>query len=135
MIRYERKTGTRKRQYLKTLHHKHPSSPTPKKAKTMKSAGKVMTKIFFDYEGIVHQHAVEPVSRRKVSIPLYFHEQSHSAYFLDMLTLWLMLQLQEDINNFLLQLDGAPPYWSLISMNITLIDRSEEPKTTHSKGI
>ncbi|GFX68768.1 histone-lysine N-methyltransferase SETMAR [Trichonephila clavipes] len=38
---------------------KHPSSPTLKKAKTMKSAGKVMT-IFFYYEGIVYQHAVEP---------------------------------------------------------------------------
>ncbi|GFV24592.1 hypothetical protein TNCV_1914541 [Trichonephila clavipes] len=28
-----------------------------------------------------------------------------------MLTLWLMLQLQDDINNFILQLAGAPPHW------------------------
>ncbi|GFX82237.1 histone-lysine N-methyltransferase SETMAR [Trichonephila clavipes] len=39
---------------------KHPSSPTIKKAKTVKSAGKVMAIIFFYYyEGIVYQHAVE----------------------------------------------------------------------------
>ncbi|GFU50987.1 histone-lysine N-methyltransferase SETMAR [Trichonephila clavipes] len=42
---------------------KHPSSSTPKKAKTVKSAGKVMTIIFFFYyEGIVYRHAVEPGS-------------------------------------------------------------------------
>ncbi|GFX36057.1 histone-lysine N-methyltransferase SETMAR [Trichonephila clavipes] len=35
---------------------KHPSSPTRKKAKTVKSAGRVMTII----EGFVYQHAVEP---------------------------------------------------------------------------
>ncbi|GFV34678.1 histone-lysine N-methyltransferase SETMAR [Trichonephila clavipes] len=39
---------------------KRPSSPTPKKAKTVESAGKVVTITFFDYEGIVYQHAVEP---------------------------------------------------------------------------
>ncbi|GFX27042.1 histone-lysine N-methyltransferase SETMAR [Trichonephila clavipes] len=39
---------------------KHPSSPTPKRAKTVKSAGKVMTIISFYYEGIVYQHAVGP---------------------------------------------------------------------------
>ncbi|GFS71298.1 histone-lysine N-methyltransferase SETMAR [Trichonephila clavipes] len=38
---------------------KHPSSPILKKAKTVKSAGKVKTIIFY-YEGIVYQHAVEP---------------------------------------------------------------------------
>ncbi|GFW59647.1 hypothetical protein TNCV_2756561 [Trichonephila clavipes] len=32
---------------------KHPSSPTLKKAKTVKLAGKVMTIILFDYEEIV----------------------------------------------------------------------------------
>ncbi|GFX22878.1 hypothetical protein TNCV_2606201 [Trichonephila clavipes] len=39
---------------------KHPCSPTPKKAKTVKSAGEVMTIIFFDHEGIVYQLAVKP---------------------------------------------------------------------------
>ncbi|GFX64288.1 hypothetical protein TNCV_1500121 [Trichonephila clavipes] len=40
---------------------KHLSSPTLKKAKTVKSAGKFMTIIFFFYyEGIVYQHAFEP---------------------------------------------------------------------------
>ncbi|GFW08896.1 hypothetical protein TNCV_3474501 [Trichonephila clavipes] len=29
-----------------------------------------------------------------------------------MLTLWLMVQLQDSIDNFILQLDGAPPHWS-----------------------
>ncbi|GFX95666.1 transposable element Tcb1 transposase [Trichonephila clavipes] len=38
---------------------KHPSSSTLKKAKTVKSADKFMT-IFFNYEEIVYQHAVEP---------------------------------------------------------------------------
>ncbi|GFY14814.1 hypothetical protein TNCV_648571 [Trichonephila clavipes] len=78
LIRYERKTGTRKRQYLHhsrrslVVHHydstikqqnsewKHLSSPTSEKAKTVSSAGKVKTIIFFDYEGIMYQHAVEP---------------------------------------------------------------------------
>ncbi|GFW08999.1 histone-lysine N-methyltransferase SETMAR [Trichonephila clavipes] len=39
---------------------KHPSSPTPKKAKAVKSAGRVITIFFFYYEGIVYQHGVEP---------------------------------------------------------------------------
>ncbi|GFV44438.1 histone-lysine N-methyltransferase SETMAR [Trichonephila clavipes] len=39
---------------------KHPSSPTLKEAETVKTAGQVMTIIFFDYEGIVYLHAVEP---------------------------------------------------------------------------
>ncbi|GFW61723.1 histone-lysine N-methyltransferase SETMAR [Trichonephila clavipes] len=37
---------------------KHPSLPTLKKAKTVKSAGKVTTIIFY-FEGIVYQHAVK----------------------------------------------------------------------------
>ncbi|GFS92852.1 transposable element Tc1 transposase [Trichonephila clavipes] len=40
---------------------KHPSSPTLKKAKTVKSAGKVMAIIFYN-EGIVYQLAVKPSS-------------------------------------------------------------------------
>ncbi|GFT42354.1 histone-lysine N-methyltransferase SETMAR [Trichonephila clavipes] len=39
---------------------KQPSSPSPKKAKTVKSAGKVITIIFFNYEEIEYQNAVEP---------------------------------------------------------------------------
>ncbi|GFW42805.1 uncharacterized protein TNCV_473951 [Trichonephila clavipes] len=40
---------------------KHQSSPTFKKAKTVKLAGKVMTIIFY-YEGIVYQQVVDPGS-------------------------------------------------------------------------
>ncbi|GFW62181.1 histone-lysine N-methyltransferase SETMAR [Trichonephila clavipes] len=39
---------------------KHPSLSTPKKAKTVKVAARFMTIIFFYYEGIVYQHAIEP---------------------------------------------------------------------------
>ncbi|GFW60338.1 histone-lysine N-methyltransferase SETMAR [Trichonephila clavipes] len=35
------------------------SSPTSKKIKTVKSAGRVMTIYFFYYEGIMYQHAVK----------------------------------------------------------------------------
>ncbi|GFW03050.1 hypothetical protein TNCV_156701 [Trichonephila clavipes] len=38
---------------------KHPFSSTPKKAKTVKSAGKTVTIIVFDYEEIVYLHTVE----------------------------------------------------------------------------
>ncbi|GFX88098.1 hypothetical protein TNCV_159141 [Trichonephila clavipes] len=34
------------------------------------------------------------------------------APFVDMLTLLLMLQFQDDTDNLTLQLDGAPPHWS-----------------------
>ncbi|GFT06674.1 putative DD41D transposase [Trichonephila clavipes] len=33
------------------------------------------------------------------------------ATFLAMLTFWFLLQLQDDIDNIILQLDGAPPNW------------------------
>lgn len=39
---------------------KTPSSPTPKKAKVVRSARKVMMISFFDYRGMVYQHEVPP---------------------------------------------------------------------------
>lgn len=39
---------------------KSPGSPTPKKAKVVPSAGKVMVITFFDCNGMIYQHAVPP---------------------------------------------------------------------------
>ncbi|GFU91289.1 hypothetical protein TNCV_4366341 [Trichonephila clavipes] len=43
-------------------------------------------------------------SERNCSVPF-------GTAFWDMLTLWWMPHFQDDIDNFILQLDGAPPYW------------------------
>lgn len=48
---------------------KTPGSPTPKKAKVVKSAGKVMVITFFDHLGMVYQHAVP--SGTTVTAPYY----------------------------------------------------------------
>ena len=39
---------------------KTPSSPSPKKARVSKSAGKVMFVVFFDIKGLILIHAVPP---------------------------------------------------------------------------
>lgn len=53
---------------------------------------------------------------RKCSTPYFFYEQIvMGATFLDMLTLWLMPQLQNDIDNFILQLNDA-----LVGLNARL---------------
>lgn len=44
-----------------------------------------------------------------------FVEQTiNGLIFLDMLTEWLIPQLQQDSPNFILQLDGAPPHYHLV---------------------
>ena len=52
------------------------------------------------------------VSTFKVYGPFYFSEQTVTGIaFLDMLTEWLLPQLNEDTADFVLQMDGAPPHF------------------------
>jgi hypothetical protein len=54
------------------------------------------------------------ISSRKVYGPFFFAEKSVNGFvYLDMLQLWLLPQLQEDGNNFILQQDRAPPHFHL----------------------
>ena len=41
--------------------------------------------------------------------------------YLDMLQLWLMPQLQEDIVDFIFQQDGAPPHYHLASVLTSML--------------
>lgn len=53
------------------------------------------------------------MSKKKVHGLFFFHEKTVTeSSFLNMLSLWLMPQLQDDSDNFILQLDGALPHWS-----------------------
>ena len=54
------------------------------------------------------------VSIFKVYGPFFFSEQTVTGKaFLDMLTEWLLPQLNEDSADFILQMDGAPPHFHL----------------------
>jgi hypothetical protein len=54
------------------------------------------------------------ISSRKVYRPFFFAGKSVNGFaYLDMLQLWLLPQLQEDSDNFILQQDGAPPHFHL----------------------
>ena len=67
------------------------------------------------------------VSSCKVYGPFFFAEQTVTGInYLDMLQLWLMPQLQEDIVDFIFQQDGAPPHYNLDAcahLNAILPDR------------
>ncbi|GFT74213.1 hypothetical protein TNCV_4081341 [Trichonephila clavipes] len=45
--------------------------------------------------------------------PLTEQTVTEAFIFLIMSTLWVLPQLQNDIDNFILQLNGAPPHWSV----------------------
>uniref|UniRef100_A0A1B6F3H6 Uncharacterized protein n=1 Tax=Cuerna arida TaxID=1464854 RepID=A0A1B6F3H6_9HEMI len=46
--------------------------------------------------------------------PFFFMEQTiNGMIFLDVMTEWLLPQLEQDLPNFILQLDGAPPHYHL----------------------
>jgi len=52
------------------------------------------------------------VSTFKVYGPFFFSEQTVMGIaFLDMLTEWLLPQMNEDSADFILQMDGAPPHF------------------------
>ena len=52
------------------------------------------------------------VSTFKVCGPFFFSEQTVTGMaFLDMLSEWLLPQLNEDSADFVLQMDGAPPHF------------------------
>ena len=52
------------------------------------------------------------VSTLKVYGPFFFLEQTVTGIaFLDMLTEWLLPQLNKDSDDFILQMDGAPPHF------------------------
>ena len=52
------------------------------------------------------------ISHRKVYGPFFFAENTvNGAAYLDMLENWLIPQLQQEMNNFIFQQDGAPPHW------------------------
>ena len=52
------------------------------------------------------------VSTFKVYGPFFFTEQTVTGIaFLDMLTEWLLTQLNEDSADFILKIDGAPPHF------------------------
>lgn len=54
------------------------------------------------------------ISKSKLYGPFFFAEKTVTGMsFLDMLEQWLLPQLTEDSNNFLLQIDGAPPHWHI----------------------
>ncbi|GFX62446.1 uncharacterized protein TNCV_412881 [Trichonephila clavipes] len=76
---------------------KHPSSPTPMKAKTVKSAGRVMTIIFLYYEGIVYQHAVEPGVLQQNNVEIL----PHPPYSPDLTPcdFWLFPQLKKPLRD------------------------------------
>ncbi|GFV44724.1 hypothetical protein TNCV_3681 [Trichonephila clavipes] len=72
---------------------------------------------------------------KKCLLSFFFHEQTITgATFLDILTLWLMLQLQDDIDSVVLQLDGEPPTnqpaCEIILINISLINGLNESRNT-----
>lgn len=52
------------------------------------------------------------ISRHKVYGPFFFAERTVTGHtYLDMLTEWLMPQLEEDLPNAIFQQDGAPPHY------------------------
>lgn len=52
------------------------------------------------------------ISKKKVYGPFYFQEATvRGNVYLDMLTEWLMPQLEEDSDDFVWVQDGAPPHW------------------------
>jgi hypothetical protein len=54
------------------------------------------------------------ISSRKVYGPFFFAEKGANGFaYIDMLQLWLLPQLQEDTDNFILQQDGALPHFHL----------------------
>jgi hypothetical protein len=67
------------------------------------------------------------ISSWKAYGPFFFAEKSVNGFaYLDMLQPWLLLQLQEDSDNFILQQDGAPPHFHLevcCHLNTTLPHR------------
>lgn len=68
--------------------------PSAKQAKTVKSASKVMMMVFFNYEGIVSQHAIEPGS---------------TGYYADVLWIMVVVTTKRLLlkNGFLLYYDNA----------------------------
>jgi hypothetical protein len=54
------------------------------------------------------------IANNKVYGPFFFIEQTiNGIVFLDMMTEWLIPQLEQDSADFILQLDGAPPHYHL----------------------
>ncbi|PSN41592.1 hypothetical protein C0J52_17614 [Blattella germanica] len=54
------------------------------------------------------------ISKLKFYSPFFFAEKTVTGMsFLDMLEQWLLPQLTEDSNIFILQIDGAPPHWHI----------------------
>lgn len=52
------------------------------------------------------------VSKQKIYGPFFFQESTVTGTsYLDMVSEWLIPQLQEDSNDFILVQDGAPPHW------------------------
>jgi len=52
------------------------------------------------------------VSKTKVYGPFFFAEKTVTGVaYLDMLEQWLFPQLEDDMEDFVLQQDGAPPHW------------------------
>jgi hypothetical protein len=58
------------------------------------------------------------ISKEKVYGPFSLMENTITGNsYLDMLTLWLLPQLQEDSNDFIFQQDGALPYFHMAVRN------------------
>jgi hypothetical protein len=58
------------------------------------------------------------ISKEKVYGPFFFMENNVTGNsYLDMLTLWLLPQLEEDSNDFIFQQDGAPPHFHMAVRN------------------
>jgi hypothetical protein len=58
------------------------------------------------------------ISKEKVYGPFFFVENTVKGNsYLDMLTLWLLPQLQEDSNDFIFQQDGVPPHFHMAVRN------------------
>jgi hypothetical protein len=59
-------------------------------------------------------NAFHAISKERVHSPFFFIENiTMSNSHLDMLTLWLLAQLEEDSNNFIFQHDGALPHFQM----------------------
>lgn len=54
------------------------------------------------------------VSKQKVYGPFFFQEKTvRGTSYLDMVSEWLIPQVEEDSNDYILVQDGAPPHWHL----------------------
>lgn len=67
-----------------------------------------------------------PYLTRKSTAQFFFFQESTGVVYLDMISQWLVPQLQEDSDGFVSVQDGAPPHWyhyeETILMRITALD-------------